>query len=238
MKTSDLKFKLRQAVILAGGQGTRLRPLTLTTPKPLIPVSGKPFVEHMVEHLAKNGIEEIVLLTGYLAEQFQEYFGNSKWGVNFKYSESDLEAESGTRVRNAAHLLDEQFLLLYGDNFWPIPVQNMEDFHIAHGKLITMGVFNNDGTSEYGLENNVTVKDGMILYYGVRGTGKNAVDIGTFVVSKRALDYLPGGNSVFQRDITAALVHKGEIAAFCTDTPYCYITDVASIGNAEKYLNT
>src|SRR3989344_8206629 len=136
MKTSDLKIKIRQAVILAGGQGTRLRPLTLTTPKPLIPVLGKPFVQYMVEHLAKNGIEEVVFLTGYLAEQFPAYFGDSRWGVTFKYSVSPIEAESGTRLLNARELLDDTFFLLYADNFWPVPTQEMLRFHFDQGKLV------------------------------------------------------------------------------------------------------
>ncbi len=231
-------MKIRQAVILAGGQGTRLRPLTLTTPKPLIPVAGKPFVQHLVEYLRDNGIEEIVFLTSYLAEQFPAYFGDgSKFGLSIKYSESLLDDESGARVLKAKDVLDETFLLLYGDNFWPIPVQEISDYHTEHGKLVTIAAFNNtDGSSEYGFEHNLTVKDGMLAHYGPRGSGENAIDVGTFVVEKRALEQMPAGNPIFQRDLLNTLIPQKQVAAYQTDIPYCFITSLDLIPRAEEYI--
>src|SRR3989338_609507 len=108
--------KIRQAVILAGGEGTRLRPLTLITPKPLIKIHGKPFAEYLIELLKKNGIQKIIFLTGYLAEQFPEVLGNgSRWGLSIRYSKSNTKDDTGERLRKAKDLLNEQFLLLYGD---------------------------------------------------------------------------------------------------------------------------
>src|SRR5579862_2022887 len=101
---------IKQAVILAGGQGTRLRPLTLTTPKPLIPIHNKAFVQYLVERLRENGIEEIVFLTGYLGKKIEKYFGDGRrFGLKIAYSWSPVESETGTRIRNASHLLDNTF---------------------------------------------------------------------------------------------------------------------------------
>ena len=93
---------IKQAVILAGGQGTRLQPLTLTTPKPLIPINGKPFVQYLIEHLKENGIEEIIFLTGYLGDQIEKYFGDGeKLGIKISYASSPVNYDTGSRIRDA-----------------------------------------------------------------------------------------------------------------------------------------
>lgn len=241
MTPSASKNNIRQAVLLAGGQGTRLRPLTLSTPKPLIMVGGKPFVQYMVEHLIEQGVSEIIFLTGYLAEQFPATFGDgSAFGINIRYCASPPEDESGTRVKSAYDLLDERFLLLYADNFWPVPVRELAAVHQKKNKLVTMAAFSNkDGSAEYGAKNNLTVTDGLISHYGdaSEDLAFNATDVGTFAVEKDALHFLPKGNSVFQRDLIRVLIQKGEVAAFITDTQYCYITSEALLAKAKLYLS-
>jgi NDP-sugar pyrophosphorylase family protein len=177
-------------------------------------------------------------LTSYLAEKFPAYFGDgSRFGLSIEYSVSELEAESGTRVLKARALLEDTFLLLYGDNFWPIPVARLALQHEQLEKLVTMVAFTNkDGSSEYGFENNLTVKSGLITHYGERGTGENAIDVGTFVVEKKALDYMPIGNPVFQRDLINALIPKQQVAAYLSDTDYCFVTSLELIPRVEKYI--
>lgn len=230
--------EIRQAVILAGGQGTRLRPLTFTTPKPLIEVAGKPFVQHLIEHLRDEGVEEVVLLTSYLHEKFPLAFGDgSKLGVRMRYAVSDLDDESGTRLKKAEALLDDSFLLLYGDNFWPVPVREIAAAHRTHAPLVTMVAYANArGDSEYGFENNLTVQGGFVSHYGARGTGENAIDVGTFFVEKRALARMPEGNPIFQRDLINELIPKREVRAFMSNTPYCFITSPDLILSAEEYI--
>tara|TARA_B100000686_G_C16363386_1_gene748884 strand:+ start:213 stop:497 length:285 start_codon:yes stop_codon:yes gene_type:complete len=88
-----------QAAILCGGLGTRLRPITEKIPKPMVLVNGVPFLEHLICQLKENGILNIVLLTGYLGEQIQEYFGDgSKMGVNIQYSHGPADWETGRRL--------------------------------------------------------------------------------------------------------------------------------------------
>ena len=87
---------IKQAVILAGGRGERLKPITDTIPKPMVPINGKPFLEYLVELLKENGIEEIVMLLGYLPDKITEYFGDgSKFGVRIRYSVGAVEDEGG-----------------------------------------------------------------------------------------------------------------------------------------------
>src|SRR5690242_774198 len=110
--------KIKQAVILAGGLGTRMRPLTDTMPKPMIPVGGKPFVAYLVELLKQNGIEEIIFLLGYLPEKVSDYFGDgSKFGLRITYVTTPVDYDTGSRLMPAAAQLDQKFLFLYCDNY-------------------------------------------------------------------------------------------------------------------------
>lgn len=107
-----------QAVILCGGLGTRLRPLTDTVPKPMAPVNGKPFLYHLLMQLAGQGIKRFILLTGYKGEQITDYFGDgARWGWSIEYSTGPAEWDTGRRLWEAKSKLEADFLLLYSDNF-------------------------------------------------------------------------------------------------------------------------
>src|SRR5450432_2485472 len=101
-----------QAVILAGGLGTRLWPLTKTVPKPMVPVAGAPYLEHQLRLLEKQGIRDILLLTGYLGEQIEEHFGDgSRLGLRIAYSREETPVGTGGALRLAQGLLADSFLL-------------------------------------------------------------------------------------------------------------------------------
>ena len=96
-------LKLQQAVILAGGRGARLGSMTDNLPKPLVPVNGRPFLGHLLQQLKGQGIQEVLVLVGYLAQQIRDFCGDgSHWGMRVKCVESPLEAETGQRIRDAA----------------------------------------------------------------------------------------------------------------------------------------
>ena len=118
-----------QTVILAGGLATRLRPITEKIPKALIEINGIPFIDYQLNYLKKQGITDVVLCTGFLAEQIVHYVGNgSRYGIKVVYS-NDGEKLLGTggAIKNAANYLDDDFFILYGDSFLPIefmPIYN------------------------------------------------------------------------------------------------------------------
>ena len=105
-----------KAVILAGGEGTRLRPLTSNTPKPMMPLANKPMMEHIVNLLALHGFDEIVVTVAFLANQIRDYFGDgSDFGVTMRYATEDSPLGTAGSVRNAADELDDTFLVISGD---------------------------------------------------------------------------------------------------------------------------
>ena len=133
--------KPKQAVILCGGLGTRLRPHTDYTPKPMILCNGKPFLWHLLQQLHEQGINRFVLLTGYLAEKIESCFGDgSSWGWQIHYSEGPVEWDTGKRIWEAREKLDDQFLLLYSDNFVPFPLDKVLALHKKNQKPLTLMV--------------------------------------------------------------------------------------------------
>ena len=183
-----------QAVILAGGRGTRLRPITDSTPKAMINFHGRPFLEYLLRQLTSQGIADVLLLVGYLPDQIRDYFGDgSGWGLRIKYVESPVEAETGQRVMDAASSLDSLFLLLYCDNYWPMQIDRMWDYYsrLAAPAVVTVYA-NRDGFTR----NNVEVDDeGYIVTYDPKRTtpGLNGVEIGYATLNREVLGVSPGG---------------------------------------------
>lgn len=228
--------KIRQAVILAGGLGTRLLPLTKNKPKPMVPVNSRPFLEYLIGLLKENGIGEVVLLLGYLAEKVQEYFGDgSGFGIRIRYSVDDVSAETGTRIRNAAKLLDETFLLMYCDNYWPISMAKMAEFYNSAGKKYMMTVYSNSLNIT---KNNVMVKNGIVLKYDKerKSNGLNGVDIGFFILKKSILRIMPNANFSFEKAVLPVLIKKRELAAYTTNLRYYSISTMEKLKLAEKFL--
>jgi len=223
----------RQAVILAGGRGERLRPLTDEVPKPMAPVGDAPFLSYLLRSVADAGIRRVLLLVGYRAEVIMEYFGQGWEGLRIDYSVGGVDDETGRRLLNAYDLLDRRFLLMYGDNYWPMEIEGMLEHYRACGVPVMTTVFDNaDGTGEYGAENNILVGgDGLVKCYDkARKTpGLNGVDIGYFVMDRAVLDKSLAGNISLERDILADLAARGQVGGYVTHTQYYYITDAASL---------
>jgi len=233
--------KIKQAVIFAGGMGVRLRPLTLTMPKPMVPVNGRPFLEYIVEHLRENGITDIVMLLGYLPEKIAEHFGDGKdFGVNIRYSFTPPEWESGARLRTVGEMLDDDILLLYSDNYLPIDLAAMTAVYESHGGTGMLTVYNNrDAAGEYGSKNNVKVQDdGSVAYYGpaLEVPEANAIDIGFFIMPKSVLEFIVGENPKFQDTVLPELIARKSLSAFRTDHPYYPITSIGHIPVVEKFF--
>ncbi len=231
--------KIRQAVILAGGMGTRLRPLTNNTPKPMAPVNGKPFIDYHLRSLKENGIEEVVFLLGYLPERIIEYIGDgSRFGLAATYSVGTVEENNGSRVRNARHLFDDVFLLVYGDVYWPLDLKRHAAFYDEMKLPVMMTIYENaKGDGEYA-KGNVGVEDRIVTHYEAIKEDPlfPGIDIGYSIIDSSLLDAVPEDDFEFQGGFLRPLIKKRMVSGFETDEPYCTITDVNHLKKAEVFL--
>ena len=228
---------IRQAVILAGGLGMRMRPLTLTTPKPMIPILGKPFLEYIIDNLKKNGIKEIIILTGYLHEKIENYFKDGKkLGIKIKYSYSPVEDETGTRLRKAKELIDDTFLFLYGDNYWPLQLDQLCAFY---KKMNTEGLVTVYSNIDNYTKNNTLVNDkGLVEVYDKsrKTPGLNGVDIGFFILNKKIFNLFPQENFSFEKVILPQLILKKQLAGFLTHHKYYSLSNLGRIPVIEEFF--
>lgn len=229
----------KQAVILAGGEGRRLRPLTEKLPKPMIPFHGKPFLEYLLEDLKEKGFEKILLLLGYLPEVIVRHFGDgSDFGLEIEYSISAVENESGLRLKLASieGKLEDLFLLMYCDNICPLQIDKMEQQFVETGADVQFVVYTNKDNHT---RDNVCVGENHLvaIYDKSRTqTGLRGVDIGFMLVKKKALSYLPEENSCFEKIVLPELVRQKKLAAFETDHRYYSVGSLDRLESTGKFL--
>jgi histidinol-phosphate phosphatase family protein len=210
-----------QAVILAGGRGTRLKPLTDTRPKPMVEILGKPFLAYQIEQLRDQGFKKILLLLGYLPEVVQDYCGDgSRWGVKIEYSISAVEDETARRLKLAEALLDSCFLLLYCDNYWPMQIEKMWPQFIGSGAPAMITVYTNkDGYTR----NSVRVDpDGYVAIYDktCASPGLQGVEISYAFIDKSVVRILPEANVSVEEALYSRLARDRQLAAYVTDHRY------------------
>jgi NDP-sugar pyrophosphorylase family protein len=207
-----------QMVILAGGLGTRLRPLTHDLPKVLVPVDGKPFLHHQIELLKEHGIRDIVLCVGHLGDQIRAYFGEGdRLGVRIRYSEErgTLLGTAGA-LKNAELLLEEDFFLLYGDSYLPVDYREVMLYFRRlppRQGLGLMVVYHNANRYE---RSNVIVRDGRVAVYDKEGRtpGMEYINYGLSVLRKEALGLVPAGRPFSQEELYRLLIERGELLAW------------------------
>ena len=229
--------KITQTVILAGGRGERLKPLTDYIPKPMAPINGKPFLDYLIHSIISIGIKQILILLGYRSEVIVSRYKNIQ-DINIEFSFGKEQDQTGRRVLNAYDQLHDYFLLIYGDNYWPIELDKMWSNYQKTGTNVSTTVFSNkNGTGEYGYENNVVVgKDGLVIKYDKkRKTGEaNGIDIGYFLVEKDALDHQMLGNVSFEVDILPQFIRKKQLSAYVTNNQYYFITNMQTLNDFEN----
>lgn len=221
-----MKLSFQQAVILCGGLGTRLRPITDTMPKPMVPVNGKPFLYYLLDQLSGQGIKRFVLLTGYLGEQILTYFGDgSTWGWEITYSSGPTDWDTGRRIWEAKDLFDFKFLLLYSDNFVQVRLQELDKLHQQHTVPISLVL----APKEKG---NISIsKTGCIIAYNKNrgGEGFDYVEVGYMIIERsRVLEdfnsYLGFPDFNFSL-VLQKFAGEGKLAGLTMRDPYHSISD-------------
>jgi len=224
-----------RAVLMAGGSGTRLRPLTCDLAKPMVPILNRPIAEHIVNLLKRNGINEVIATLFYLPDIMRDYFQDgSDFGVQMTYAvEEDQPLGTAGCVKNIADLLDDTFLVISGDSVTDFDLQAAVKFHQAKGSKATLVLTRVPNPIEFGVV--ITDEDQRIRRFLEKPSTSeifsDTVNTGTYILEPEVLDYLPENQeSDFSKDLFPLLLEKGEpMFGYVADGYWC------DVGHLEAY---
>ncbi len=213
---SFLQKMIDTALILAGGLGTRLRPLTDQIPKPLLLVRGKPILQHALENLARHGVRNIILSIGYRAEQVQEFFGDgSALGVHITYAIEEEPLGTGGAVLEASASLRKPFFLIWGDNLMDIDLTDMYKTYLRQAAQITMALTPREDVEHFGV---ARLEGEKIMQFVEKPRREEApstlINAGAFIIDPTCLRILPAGKSSIEKDCFEKLAPLGEVGSF------------------------
>src|SRR3954454_7323810 len=222
-----------QALILAGGEGTRLRPLTSTVPKPVVPLVDRPFIAFMIDWLREHGVDDIVMSCGHLASGVRNVLGDGEaFGIRLRYVEEPRPLGTGGALKFAEQLLDERFLMLNGDVLTDLDVSGQLAQHERTGATATLALTPVEDPTAYGL---VRIAEDCAVTEFVEKPSPDQIDTrnisaGVYVLERSVLELLePGQPASIERDVFPRLVGDGLYG--CVARGYWL-----DIGTPERYL--
>ncbi len=224
-----------KAVILVGGEGTRLRPLTCNTPKVMVPVLNHPFLEHVINYLKKHNVVDIILAMGQLSAQIQSYFGDgSELGVKLTYSVEDFFMGTAGAIKNAEKLLGESFIVFNGDVFTDLDLTAMINFHCEKKAVATIALTPVENPTIYGVVE--TDEEGRVRHYIEKPSWDevttNVINAGIYVLEPEVLQHVPPNSYyMFEKGLFPFLLELGEPIYGYPFNGYWI-----DIGTPEKYL--
>jgi mannose-1-phosphate guanylyltransferase / phosphomannomutase len=202
-----------KAVVMAGGEGTRLRPLTSNQPKPMVPIVGKPCMEHIVELLRGHGFDDVVVTLAFMPQAIRSYFGDGEsLGVNIEYSIEELPLGTAGSVRLASEKLDDTFLVISGDALCDVDLGALVDRHREAGAAVTIGLKSVDNPLEFGIV--VTDEDGKVERFLEKPSWgqvfSDTINTGIYVLEPEVLDHIPvDGPFDFSKELFPLLLEMG-----------------------------
>src|SRR6185503_16953549 len=224
-----------RAVILAGGEGTRLRPLTLSVPKPVVPVVDRPFLRHQLDLLASAGVRDVVFSVAYRPERVEAVFGDgSAFGVKIRYAVEDTPLGTGGAVRNALELLDDRTIVMNGDVLTDVDLAQLVRRHEQQQASATILLTPVPNPSAYGLVE--TDASGRVLRFREKPKPEeitsDTINAGIYILETRVIDLIPPSVShSIERGFFPALLARGDVVFGPVHRGYWI-----DIGTPEKYL--
>ena len=223
--------------ILAGGVAMRLRPLTQTIPKALIDVNGEPFIAHQLRLLRANGIERVIVCTGYLDEMIQSYIGDGvRFGLQVVFSfDGPRLLGTGGAIKKALPLLGDAFFVLYGDSYLPCDYRAVQSEFERRGRLALMTVFRNDDRWD---RSNVEFVDGQILAYDKQNQTlwMHYLDYGLGIFKRAAFENVPDDQQYDLATLYQDLLARGELAAYETSQRFYEVGSLEGLEETRRYL--
>lgn len=224
-----------KAVLMAGGSGSRLRPLTIHRPKPMIPIVNKPVMSHALDLLKQHGIMEVIITVQYLADLIQDYFGDgSSIGMRLQYCVEETPLGTAGSVKNAQTHLDSTFLVISGDALTNINLTDLVAYHKQEESLATLAIYKLANPVDYGVI--ITNNQGHITHFQEkpsRGTVmSDYVNTGIYVLEPEVLDYFPANTPFdFANDLFPMLHQKGHhLHGYVAQGYWC------DVGNIAEYM--
>ena len=226
-----------QAVIIAGGQGTRLGALTKEIPKPLVPVAGRPFMDHQLTLLASQGVDRVVLCIGHYGDQIREFVGDgSRWGLSVAFSEDGPTLlGTGGSLKKAAPLLEERFFMIWGDSYLLLDYGAVWQSYLDSGLAGLMVVWRNQGQKE---PSNVRLENGRVASYDKWAPGPeyDCIDYGLSAFERDVLERIPAGQPYAIEQVFVGLAQAGQLAAYVVEHPYFEIGSLDGLAELEQHL--
>lgn len=225
-----------KAVLMAGGEGTRLRPLTSSQPKPMLPIANRPMLEHIITLLKRHGIDEIIVTVAFLANTIRTYFGDgSEFGVSISYATEESPLGTAGSVKNAEAELDETFLVISGDVLTDVDLTALVDFHKKNNSMATLALRAVENPLEFGIV--ITDERHRIERFLEKPTWgqvfSDTINTGIYVLEPEVLKFIqPGVAMDFSSEVFPALLDAGVAM-------YGYVTDGywEDVGTLEAYLS-
>lgn len=227
----------KMVAILAGGLATRLRPITETIPKAMVRVAGKPFIQHQIELLKRNGLKRFVICVGYLGEQIEEFLGNgSEFEVSVQYSYDGPELlGTGGALRKAAGLLDDTFFVLYGDSYLDIDYQAVGNYFNGHSAQGLMTVYHNAGKWD---KSNVVFAGGLVAKYDKHFPTPDMeyIDYGLGILRKEVLEAIQANEVSDLADLYSALAESKQLLGYEVNQRFYEIGSYKGLYELTNYL--
>lgn len=220
-----------KAIILCGGEGTRLRPYTYTLPKTMLPVGGRPLLEYIIEHLKSGGITDIVLSVGHLREKIMNHFGDGKkFGVKIDYFIEDEALSTAGSIYPHKGKLKSTFLVLMGDQITNIDFKKMADAHKKSGAIVTIAAKTIHTPVEYGVIE-VSAK-GQISGFKEKPVLENLINTGIYILEPEALEYIKPKED-FAKNVFPRILEAGKkLQAYKMEKEYWL--DIGRVSDYER----
>ncbi|MCG2808338.1 MAG: NDP-sugar synthase, partial [Coriobacteriia bacterium] len=225
-----------KAVVMAGGEGTRLRPLTSLRPKPMVPIVNQPVMEHIIGLVKHHGITEVVATLAFMPQVIEDYFGSGEeWGVDISYALEDTPLGTAGSVKNAQKLIgDETFVVISGDALTDIDLTAVIEFHKEKGGPVTIALMAVPDPLDFGVV--ITDEDGRVERFLEKPTWgqvfSDMINTGIYVMEPEVFKYIPDDRPFdFSSELFPLLMKEGFDLYGCpVDGYWC------DVGSAESYL--
>ncbi|HJT86109.1 MAG TPA: nucleotidyltransferase family protein [Nitrososphaeraceae archaeon] len=225
-----------QAVILAGGLGTRLQPYTFFIPKPMLPLGNKPLLEYLIEWIKElNSVDEVIICVSYLHRTIEDYFEDGgRFGIKISYARSERPLATAGQLKTAEKFLNDRFLCLYGDSIYDFDLAKMMHEHEISQAFLSMALLKYKTRLKYGFID-ADEGDNFVTAWREKPEVEGLINIGCYIMEKEFLNMIPNSSTIGMDKIVKEVISQKKIVkAFTIESGFIDIGDKRSYLDAYK----